>query len=65
MPALTLWLKTSLSSFFERLKGVVVWSFCLNKCLNLFSCVELLGVFFREKMGKYTYSQPASWHPVV
>lgn len=47
MPALTLWLKTSLSlSFFERLKGGVVWSFCLNKCLNSFSWVWSPLFFF-------------------
>lgn len=54
MPALTLWLKTSLSlSFFERLKGGVVWNFCLNKCLNSYSCVwSLFLVFFFSKRGK-------------
>lgn len=54
MPALTLWLKTSLSlSFFERLKGGVVWSFCLNKCLNSFS--HLLTFFFPKGKGKCLY----------
>lgn len=54
MPALTLWLKTSLSlSFFERLKGGVVWSFCLNKCLNSFS--RVLIFFFRGGRGNASY----------
>lgn len=62
MPALTLWLKTSLSlSFFERLKGGVVWSFCLNKCLNSFS--HLLTFFFSEGEGEmFVYDQMDSRH---
>lgn len=66
MPALTLWLKTSLSlSFFERLKGGVVWNFCLNKCLNSYSCVwSLFLVFFflQEGKGKYVYNHLVLWN---